>query len=112
MRIVPLLLLCSLFSLPAFAATETFKNVSVIDVKCHTKFAKDADTHPRACAIKCATSGYGIFTQDGKYLKFDQKGNKEVLAELKSSDQKDHLRVDVTGDVEGNTIKVESVTLL
>jgi len=112
MRIVPLLLLCSFFSLPAFAATETFKNVSVIDVKCHSKFAKDPDSHPRACAIKCATSGYGIFTQDGKYLKFDKKGNKEVLAELKSSDQKDHLRVDVTGDVEGNMIKVQSVTLL
>jgi hypothetical protein len=112
MRIVLLLLLGSFISVPAFAAKETFKNVSVIDVNCHTKFAKDTDAHPRACAIKCAASGYGIFTDDGKYLRFDKKGNKEILAELKASDKKDHLRVDVTGDVEGNRIKVESVTLL
>jgi hypothetical protein len=112
MRILPLILLCSFFILPALAATETFKNVSVIDVNCHTKFAKDTDAHPRACALKCSASGYGIFTQEGKYLKFDRKGNEEILSELKASDRKDHLRVDVAGDVEGDMLKVTSVKLL
>jgi hypothetical protein len=112
MRILSLILLCSFLTLPALAATETFKNVSVIDVNCHTKFAKDPDTHPRACAIKCSASGYGIFTPDGKYLKFDKKGNEEILSQLKASDKKDHLRVDVTGDVEGDVLKVTSVKLL
>src|ERR1700739_5060356 len=82
MRILPLILLCSFFILPTLAATETFKNVSVIDVNCHTKFAKDPDAHPRACALTCSASGYGIFTQDGKDLKFDRKGNDEILSDL------------------------------
>jgi len=112
MRVLPLILLCSFFTLPALAATETFKNVSVIDVNCHTKFAKDPDAHPRACALACSASGYGIFTQDGKYLKFDKKGNEEVLSELKASVRKDSLRVDVAGDVEGDMLKVTSVKLL
>lgn len=100
------------FTLPTLAATETFKNVPVIDVNCHTKFAKDPDAHPRECAVKCSASGYGIFTQDGKYLKFDRKGNDEILSELKALDRKDHLRVDVAGDVEGDMLKVTSVKLL
>jgi hypothetical protein len=112
MRLLPLILLCSFFTLPMLAATEIFKNVSVIDVNCHTKFAKDPDAHPRACALTCSASGYGIFTQDGKYLKFDRKGNDEILSELKASDRKDHLRVDVAGDVEGDMLKVTSVKLL
>ena len=112
MRLLPLILLSSFFTLPTLATTETFKNVSVIDVNCHTKFAKDPDAHPRACALTCGASGYGIFTQDGKYLKFDRKGNDEILSELKASDRKDHLRVDVAGDVEGDMLKVTSVKLL
>ena len=112
MRLLPLILLCSFCTLPTLAATETFKNVAVIDVNCHTKFTRDPDAHLRECAVKCSASGYGIFTQDGKYLKFDKKGNEEVLSELKASVRKDHLRVDVAGDVEGDMLKVTSVKLL
>jgi len=36
-----------------------------------------------------------------------------VLVEaLKASGKKDHLRVDVTGDVQGDTLKVTSIKLL
>jgi len=44
--------------------------------------------------------------------KFDPDGNAKVLAALKASDKKDHLRVNVSGDVPGDTIKVTSVKLL
>jgi hypothetical protein len=44
-------------------------------------------------------------------LKFDAEGNKQIVAALKASTKKDHLRADVTGDVEGDSIKVTSVTL-
>jgi hypothetical protein len=60
----------------------------------------------------CEESGFGIVTADKKFLKFDADGNAKVLKELKASDKKDHLRVNVTGDVEGDTIKVSSVKLL
>lgn len=99
-------------ALPAAAASQSFKDVAVVDGNCHTKVASNPDAHTKSCAVQCAASGYGIITSEGKYLKFDAKGNKEVLAELKASDKKDHLRVDVTGAVEGDTLKVSSVKLI
>jgi hypothetical protein len=104
--------LLGLLAVPAIAAAETFKDVSVVDVNCSKKVADAPDTHTRACALKCEASGYGIITSDKKFLRFDAAGNKEIVAALKASDKKDHLRVDVTGDVEGDTIKVKSVKLV
>jgi hypothetical protein len=101
-----------LFALPAFAANETFSDVPVVDVNCSKKVAADPDSHTRACALKCQESGFGIVTKDKQFLKFDAKGNAEVIAALKASDKKDHLRANVTGDVEGDTVKVSSVKLL
>ena len=100
-----------MFALPAVAATETYTGVPVVDSNCSKKVADNPDSHTRACALKCEASGYGIITSDKKFLKFDAEGNKEVVAALKASDKKDHLRADVTGDVEGDTLKVTSVKL-
>ena len=98
--------------MPAFAAVETYKDVSVVDVKCSTKVTADPDSHTRACALKCAASGFGIVTQDKHYLKFDAEGNSKIAEALKTSDKKDHLRVDVSGDLQGDTLKVTSIKLL
>ena len=65
------LALLGLFALPAFAATETFTDVPVVDSNCSKKVADNPDTHTRACALKCESSGYGIITSDKKFLKFD-----------------------------------------
>jgi hypothetical protein len=51
-------------------------------------------------------------TSDQHFLKFDAAGNQKILDELKASSKKDHLRVNVTGDVEGDTLKVSSISLL
>jgi hypothetical protein len=112
MKKLATILLFAVCALPAAAASQSFKDVAVVDSNCHTKVASNPDAHTKMCALQCAASGYGIITSDGKYLKFDEKGNKEVLSELKASDKKDHLRVDVTGDVDGDTLKVSSVKLI
>lgn len=112
MRKIGYLALLGLFALPGIASAETYKDVPVVDSNCSKKVADNPDGHTRSCALKCEASGYGIITSDKKFLKFDSKGNKEVLAALKSSDKKDHLRLDVTGDVEGDTLKVTSIKLL
>jgi len=110
-KIAVVFLLLGLFSFPSFAA-ETYKNVAVVDVNCSTKVAADPDSHTRACALKCAASGFGIVTQDKQFLKFDAQGNTKIIEALKASDKKDHLRVDVSGDVQGDTLKVTSIKLL
>lgn len=111
MRKLALLLTCLvMFAIPALS--ETFHNVHLVDKNCSTKVAADPDSHTRECALKCAASGYGIITKDQKFLKFDADGNAKITEALKASSKKDHLRVDVSGDVENDTLKVASIKLL
>jgi len=98
-------------AIPLFAAPETWKNVPLIDTKCEPKVKADPDAHPRSCALMCAPSGYGILTADGTYLKFDNAGNQKALAALKASKKTDHIRATVTGEREGDTIKVQTLSL-
>jgi hypothetical protein len=112
MKILAIVLAFGLMAAPALAATETFNDVSVIDVSCSKKAAADADSHTRECALGCEKSGFGILTADKKFLKFDADGNAKIIEQLKGSSKTDHLRVDVSGDVKGDTIAVTSVKLL
>jgi opacity protein-like surface antigen len=93
------------------AAAEDWKGVSVIDTNCLEKVKSDPDKHPRSCALQCAKGGYGVLTSDGKYLKFDAAGNDKTLALLKESKKADHLRANVTGERDGDTIKVSAISL-
>ncbi len=106
------LLLSGLLMVPGLAGAETFRDVPVVDVNCSAKVASTPDSHTRDCALKCAASGFGIVTSDQKFIKFDANGNRQILTALKASDKKDHLRVNVTGDVQGDTMKVQSIKLL
>jgi hypothetical protein len=112
MKMLASLLALGLMATPALAATLTFNDVSIVDVACSKKAAADADAHTRDCALMCKDSGFGIVTADKKFLKFDANGNAKILEALKASDKTDHLRVNVSGDVQGDTIKVTSVKLL
>ncbi|PYK86322.1 MAG: hypothetical protein DMF47_06980 [Verrucomicrobia bacterium] len=62
--------------------------------------------------VQIGLCGFGIVTKDKQFLKSDAQGNKEIVEALKASGKKDHLRVDVTGDVQGDTLKVTSIKLL
>ena len=107
-----LMLLAILVGLASFASAETFSNAPVLDVSCAKSSAKTPDAHGRACALQCQKSGFGIVTSDNKFLKFDAQGNALVLEALKKSKKDYHLRVDVSGEVEGDTLKVTSLKLL
>lgn len=104
--------LLGLTAMPALAGVETYTNVPVVDVNCSAKVAADPDTHTRDCALKCEKSGFGVVVNSKDFVKFDAEGNKKIAEALKASDKKDHLRVDVTGDRQGNTLKVTAVKLL
>jgi len=106
------LVVLALCTAPALASAATYNNVPVVDVNCSKKVAADPDTHTRACALKCAASGFGIVTKDQQFLKFDAAGDAKIVEALKASNAKDHLRVNVEGDVQGDTLKVTSIKLL
>jgi len=107
-----LMALLTLCAVPAIAAAATYDNVAVVDVNCSKKVADNPDAHTRDCALKCAGSGFGIVTKDQQFLKFDAAGNAKITAALKASDKKDHLRVNVDGEQQGDTLKVSSIKLL
>ena len=73
-----------------------------------------AYTHMRSCALmpECQKSGYGVFTYDQKFLAFDAEGNRKALALLKSTKKEDDLRVEVSGEIKDDTIKVASLKLV
>ena len=97
----------ALFSAAAFAETWTG---TVVDVMCH---GKDLATHSKKCALSpgCAKSGFGLVTADGKFVKFDEAGNSKALAALTATEKEKDLKATVTGTMDGDIIKVDSVTL-
>jgi hypothetical protein len=99
--------------LPLAAAAQTWNNATIVDKSCSSKFKTDtaADAHTVSCAVACASSGYGILTSDGTFLAFDKDGSQKALDALKATTKKDHIRATVTGEMDGKTIKVESISL-
>jgi hypothetical protein len=100
-----------LIALSSIAAAETWTNVSLVDANCAAKVKADPDKHTTQCALHCADSGMGILTSDGSFLKFDAAGNQKAIAALKATKKTDHLRATVTGDRNGDNIKVQSLKL-
>ena len=94
-----------LAALAIAAAAETFSG-TVVDVMCR---GKDLASHTRECALTCSKSGYGLVTADGKFLKFDETGNARTLALLKKLSKEKDLKAKVTGSVDGELLKVETI---
>jgi hypothetical protein len=81
---------------------------TVVDVMCK---GRDLAGHTRTCAINCAKGGYGLVLPDGKFVKFDEKGNAQTLTALKASTKDKDLKAKVTGTLDGDLVKVDSIEL-
>ena len=90
---------------------------TLMDRMCSMKAAKEgqkaAAMHTRQCAMMpdCEKSGYGVFTTDNRFLAFDAAGSEQAVSALKASQKKDNLKVKVSGDIEGDSIRVASLKL-
>ena len=100
----------------AWAALDDKKfSGNLIDAACGNKnkehSAKIAG-HPKSCALMeaCMKSGYGIVTADGKFMKFDENGDKLALALLKGTKTEKNIQVEVSGTEEGDVLKVTDIT--
>ena len=73
-----------------------------------------AEAHTRECLLmpECQKSGYGVYTSDNKFLKFDEAGSRKALAAIKASNRLDDFEVEVTGEVKDDTIKVATLKIL
>ena len=68
----------------------------------------------RSCSLARNSDGseYGVITDEKKYYRLDQEGNNKVRILLRNSPNKDNLRVLLTGDLDGNLIKVRFASIL
>src|SRR5437588_610995 len=97
--------LCLFGLLAPLAAAETLSG-TVVDIKCRTN---DLASHTRECALICSRNGYGLVTADGKFLKFDEAGNARTLTALKKLTREKDLKAKITGTVEREVVKVETL---
>jgi hypothetical protein len=94
-------------------AADTWKNVSLMDAGCSTKKEAMAapEKHTKHCALQCSKSGYGAVV-DGKFVKFDKHGDELATEAIKSTDRKDNLRADVTGEMKDGQIVVSKLEMM
>ena len=81
---------------------------TLVDVMCK---GKDLASHTAKCGVACAKSGFGLVLADGKFVKFDESGNAKALAALKSTSKEKDLKARITGELDGETVKVSSIEL-
>jgi hypothetical protein len=82
-----------------------------VDARCGANLAKEASkaaSHPVSCALENEESGYGIIV-DGKFLRFDDHGNRQARLLLKATQKGSNLKVRVGGHFEGDLIKVSEM---
>lgn len=125
---VTVLALAFLFASVSLMAQEAKKETKSMSDKSYTGYVVDkmcalgmvkkgpkvamekAMKHTRACALEddCAASGYGL-VMDGKFYKFDEKGDKLAAEYLEKTKKKRDLLVDVRGTLKGGAINVASI---
>lgn len=103
--------LVAVLVVPSLALAAEWQNVPMVDSMCQGKVKGDPDKHPVSCALKCADSGYQIRAENGSWMKLDAAGNKLAVSELKAAKRKDHIRVNVSGEKNGDVIAVSSLKL-
>jgi type 1 fimbria pilin len=108
-----------LFAAIAFAAgSDTIKLKGyVIDNACSTRAKSEngvekVKAHSIKCAQmpNCAKSGYAVVTEEGKLYKLDDAGNAKVADILKATKVDKGLQVDVEGTVDGDTVKIKTIS--
>jgi hypothetical protein len=69
-----------------------------------------AAKHSRSCALEddCQASGFGVMSE-GKFIKFNEKGDKDALALLKKTKTQNHIMVEVMGMNGKDTFEVSSI---
>ncbi len=74
------------------------------------KATEKAMKHTKDCALEdmCKEDGYGLVS-NGKFIKFDDNGDKLAVAYFEKSTKEKDFLVDVSGTMDGDVMKVESI---
>lgn len=89
----------------------------VVDAMCAKGMMKNSETtmkkaaaHTKACALEeeCASSGYGLIS-DGKWYKFDEKGDKDAKAWVENTKLEKGLMAEVSGKIKDDQFTLASI---
>ena len=112
--VTPVLLVLAVAGLAAAADITG----TLVDRHCSANVMKEgqkaAQAHTRECALMpdCLKAGYAVYTADSKLLILDAAGNKTAEAALRASQKKNDLKVQISGQVTGDNLKVATLKLL
>lgn len=87
----------------------------LVDKMCSARIIEEgvdaAKAHTKECALKpaCKKSGYGVVTAEGKFIKFDEDGDRMAVKMLEIASGDDDLEVVVNGDVDGSSMSVVAI---
>lgn len=89
----------------------------LIDSTCAARAATRpgfAAGHSKTCLRmpSCADSGYGVLTQDRRFIKFDSNGNEQVKKLLADLAQETGIKVEVSGTMDGDRMTVKNLRLV
>ena len=103
--------------LGAFAALGYAENWTgkLIDASCHDRSqqnpAEKQKSDLSACAASASTTSFAIETSEGKVLKLDAAGNAKAATALKGNPANKSPEATVSGSMEGQTVKVDSISV-
>jgi len=109
------LILFEVMAISAFAADTTVKGY-LVDLACAAEDGQKAGfgaKHSKDCLQMpdCASSGYGVLTDDKKVVKFDKAGNEQAKKFIADMKKEKDVRVAVTGSLNGGSMTVSKIEL-
>jgi hypothetical protein len=100
------------------ASAASFQGV-VVDRSCAVDMVKNGRANTLKAKPECSMNGgkyvrssYALITEEKKLYYLDDKGNKQAVTLLKNTPDPDQLKILVTGDLNGQTIKVQDMSML
>lgn len=91
----------------ALGLAETWSG-TIVDVMCK---GSDLASHTTMCALNCSKGGYGLVLSDGTFVKFNEAGNAKALGALKSTSKDKDIKAKVSGTLDNDVIKVQSIEI-
>ena len=86
------------------------RNVNPTDTLTHVD--RDGNLEIRYCAARAKTKYFAVVPSEGPALKLDSAGNTKAADLVRMTGKKSRLVVAVTGEINKNTIQVDSISVV
>jgi hypothetical protein len=105
----------SILGATSLAADDVVKGY-LMDVACSARRAQKPEPptrHSRMCLQlpNCSNNGYGILTEDKRFIRFDDEGNQKAKDLLAHTNRESDFKITVTGSMDGDRLKVSRIEL-